>query len=197
MKGSGAGEAKGARAWEGLLGIHKGLWIRLEDARRPPGLRPHAQPLPLRWPPATHRSSTASIFFFSHPLPQGTQAQYLFLTPLSSPSLLLAVPGCLGSLPPPRPPLRLERPAASMDTAASALRIRLFSFLSFLLTPPSSPSGSPASKRGQPRNQRRRLLQGQLETALKRLNFFPQIYTGIRHPQFALQAYPPFFSKSG
>lgn len=112
------------------------------------------------------------FYVISHPLPQGTQAQYLSPTPLSSPSLLLAVPGCTGSLPPPRPPLRLERPAASIDTAASAPRIRLFSFLSFLLTPPSSPSGSPASKRGQPRNQRWRLLQGQLETALKRLNFF-------------------------
>lgn len=53
----------GARAWEGLLGTYKGLWLRLEDARRPPGLRPHARPLPLPWPPAAQRSSTAFILF--------------------------------------------------------------------------------------------------------------------------------------
>lgn len=85
----------GAQAWEGLLGAHKGFRIRLKDARRLTGLRPHAQPLPLPWLLAAPRSSTAFILFLqSTPSPKAHKTQYLLsLTPLSSPSLLLAVPG--------------------------------------------------------------------------------------------------------
>lgn len=74
--------------------------------------------------------------------------------------------------------------------SAPAIFVPFFPFHSSLL-----PSGATASKRGQPRNQRRKLQEGQLETALKRLNFFPQIYPGIKldTPQFVLEASPHLF----
>lgn len=171
----------GAREWEGLLGTHRGLWIRLEDTLRPPGVRPHARPLPQSWLSAASCSSTAfTLFSAVTPLPQGTETQYLLsLTPLSSPSLLWPSRGCNGSLPPPRPLLRPACPAPPLVPLGSGY-FRGFLSFSLLPPPPTPPRRAPASKRGQPRNQRRRLQEGQLETALKRLNFFPQIYTGIK-----------------
>lgn len=75
----GGGEAVGAWAWEGLLGTHKGLWIKLEDARRPPGLRPPRTPLPLPRPPAAQRSSTAFILFLPPPSPKAHRHNTSFL----------------------------------------------------------------------------------------------------------------------
>lgn len=155
----------GPQAWEGLLGTHKGLRIRLEDARRLPGLRPHALPLPLPRLPAAPRNSTAFILFLqSTPSPKAHKTQYLLsLTPLSSPSLLLAVPGPHRE--PPAAPAATETcaPCSKRGLRRCSPRLRLFSFLSLLLTPPSSPCGAPASKRGQPRNQRRGSWKGNLK----------------------------------
>lgn len=142
------------------------------DTRRPPGLRPHAGPLPRLWLPAASRSSAAFTLLLHHPPPPRHTAQYLLsLTPLSSRPVLPAVPGLHRE-----PPAAPAAPETCVPCSATpSPRLRLFSRLSFLLSPPPPaphPSRAPASKRGQPRNQRRRLQEGQLETALKRLNFF-------------------------
>lgn len=144
------------------------------------GATPRTAPSPVLAFSSLVQLNCIYFIFCSHPPPP---RHIDTIPPFSNPPLLsvfaLAVPG-----------LQREPPAAPAATetcvpcsAACSPRLRLFSWLSFLLTPPSPPRPprrAPASKRGQPRNQRRRLQEGQLETALKRLNFFPQIYTGIK-----------------
>lgn len=117
--------------------------------------------------PASASSSPAhciTLFLQSTPSPKAHKTQYLLsLTPLSSPSLLLAVPGPHRE--PPAAPAATETcaPCSKRGHRRCSPRLRLFSFLSLLLTPPSSPCGAPASKRGQPRNQRRGSWKGNLK----------------------------------
>lgn len=101
------------------------------DTRRPPGLRPHAGPLPRLWLPAASRGSAAfTLLLQSPPPPPRHTTQYLLsLTPPSSRSVLPGVPG-----------LHREPPAATETclpcSATPSPRLRLFSRLSFLLSPP-------------------------------------------------------------
>lgn len=103
------------------------------DTRRPPGLCPHAGPLPRLWLPAASRSSAAFTLLLQSPPPPRHTAQYLLsLTPLSSRSVLPAVRGL-----PQEPPAAPAAPEPCVPCSATpSPRLRLFSRLSFLLSPP-------------------------------------------------------------
>lgn len=133
---------------------------------------PHTAPSPAL--PSSSPAQLNCIYLISAvtpPPPRHIDTIPPFSNPLSSPSLLLAVPGLHRE--PPAAPAATETCAPSSKARTPQL-VPLGSsyFRSFSLLPPP-PCGAPASKRGQPRNQRRRIHEGQLETALKRLNFFP------------------------
>lgn len=126
----------GAREWEGLLGTHKGLWIRLETLGAHPGCAPTQGPFPGFGFQQPRAAQLHLLYFCSHPPPPRHTTQYLLsLTPLSSRSVLPAVPG-----------LQWEPPAAPAATetclpcsATPSPRLPLFSRLSFLLSPPPRP----------------------------------------------------------
>lgn len=170
----------------GFTRTHKGLWIRLET----PGAHrcaPTQGPLPgFGFQQPSRGSAAFTLYFCSHPLPQGTQHNTSFLNP--PPRSVLPGAGCTGSL---RPPLRPACPAPPL----LPLGLGLFSRLSFLLLP-SSPAHTELQlpKEGSPETSAGGSRKGNLKLPLRRLNFFPKIYTGIklRHPQLALQAHSLF-----
>lgn len=187
----------GKRRGSGVGGLNEDPTKASEDGGRSAPTRaapPRPAPSPAR--PASSLASSTAFILFLQPPPSSKEhrhnTSFLSPHPSSTPALL---PGCAGL---PRPPPRLGRPTAGEDTAASSPRIRLFSFLSsFLLASPSSPRGASASQRGQPRNQRWRLQEGQLETVLKRLNFPPKFILELNQPRFSSARSPLLFSESG